>query len=117
MRRPFVLCAIVLVAACSQKPDPKTLASWSATLQLAAERWLTSSVPSSFVRATVKAARKEFDSAADDDQFRDVVKQLDAASGNLTQAIEKNDRRTVAECARRFAAATAALQKMKDQKQ
>jgi hypothetical protein len=134
MRRHFVFLAVALIAACSHKtPDEKLLdaadpaASWSATLQLAAEKWLTNSVPSSFARATVEAATKEFDKTGKEvaqsqasQQLRDSIKvQLDnlqAAAGDFKQAIEKNDRRAVAACRQRFAEANQALQQLEDEK-
>ena len=133
MRRSVFL-AIALIAACSHKTaDEKLLdatdpvASWSATLQLAAERWLGNSVPSSFARATVDAATKEFDKTGKEvaqsqasQRLRDAIKvQLDnlhAAAGDFKQAIEKNDRRAVAACAHRFAEANQALQQLENQK-
>lgn len=134
MRRHFVFFAIAILAACGHKtPDEKLLdaadpvASWSATLQLAAERWLGNSVPSSFARATVDAATKAFDKTGKEvaqsqasGHLRNAVKvQLDnlqAAAGDFKQAIEKNDRRTVAACAHRFGEANRALQQLEDQK-
>ena len=134
MPRLFVCLAIALIAACSHKTaDEKLLdaadpvASWSATLQLASETWLANSVPSSFARATVDAARKEFDKTGKEvaqsqarQQLRDAIKvQLDnlqAAAGDFKQAIEKNDRRTVAACAHRFGEANQALQQLENQK-
>jgi hypothetical protein len=135
MRRYCLFLAIALVAACSHKSEDEKLldaadpaASWSATLQLAAEKWLGNSVPSSFARATIDAADKALDKAGKavaqsegSRQLRDAIKvQLDniqAAAGDFKQAVEKNDRRTVAACAHRFAEANQALQKLQDQKQ
>ena len=94
MRR--VILAIVLIAACSHRtPDPQTVASWAATLQMTAESWLNNSVPSSFARSTIDAAMKSFEN---DDKLK-------AAAQDFRQAIDRNDRRKVAECARRFAEA------------
>jgi hypothetical protein len=135
MRRRFVCLAIALIAACSshKTADEKLLdaadpaASWSATLQLAAEKWLANSVPSSFARATVDAATRQFDKSGKEvarsqarQQLRDAIKvQLDnvqAAAGDFKQAMEKNDRRTVAACAHRFGEANQALQQLENQK-
>ena len=135
MRRHLILAAILLVAACSHKSEDEKLldaadpaASWTGALQLAAEKWLANSVPSSFARATVDAADKAFDKtdkaiaqSQARQELRDSIKrQLEvaqAAAGDFKQAIEKNDRHTVVECALRFAAASAALQQIEDQKQ
>ena len=134
MRRYHVWCAILLIAACSHKtPDQKLLeaaepaASWIATLQMTAEKWLGNSVPSRFVRATVDAANAAFEKSGKDvarsdarQELRDAIKrQLEvaqAASGDFKQAVGKNDRRTVASCAQRFAAAHSALQQLQGQK-
>jgi len=85
--------AILLIAACSKKPDQELheVASWSATLHLTAEKWLANSVPSSFARATIDAATKTFDKAQSVDRTQ--LDNLKAASGDFKQAIEKNDRR------------------------
>lgn len=134
MRRLCLFLAIALIAACSHKSEDEKLldaadpaASWSATLQLAAEKWLGNSVPSSFARATIDAAGKAFDKTGKQvaqsqgsQKLRDAIKvQLDnvqAAAGDFKQAIEKNDRRAVAACAHRFGQATQALQRLADQK-
>jgi hypothetical protein len=134
MRRRHLCCAILLIAACSHKtPDQKLLeaaepaASWTAALQMTAEKWLGNSVPSRFVRATVDAANAAFDKTESDaaqsdarQELRDAIKrQLEiaqAASGDFKQAVGNNDRRVVANCARRFAAAHSALQQLEDQK-
>ena len=97
MRRALV--AILLIAACS-KPTPDAIASWSATLQLTAQEWLSNSVPSSFARATIEAASKEFDKADKDLKGLDDLK---AAADDFKKAIDRNDRAAVAACARRFA--------------
>jgi hypothetical protein len=133
MRRHHLFCAILLIAACGHKtPDQKLLeaadpaASWSATLQMTAESWLGNSVPRSFVRATVAAAKKAFDQTGKDvaqsqgrQELRDAIKrQLDiarAASGDFKQALQKNDRVVIAGCARRFAEVHSALQQLEDQ--
>lgn len=134
MRRRRLWCAILLIAACSHKtPDQKLLAaaepaaSWIATLQMAAEKWLGNSVPSRFVRATVDAANAAFDKTGKEiaqsdarQELRQAIKrQLEvaqAASGDFKQAVVKNDRRVVANCAQRFAAAHSALQQLEDEK-
>ena len=120
MRRFIV--AILLIAACGKKPDQELqeVASWSATLQLTAEKWLNNSVPSSFARATIDAGTKSFDQAEKDFAQKSPVRtQLDnlkAASGDFKQAIETNDRRAAAACARRFAESSRALKQLEESK-
>ena len=134
MRRFQLGCAILLIVACSHKtPDQKLLeaaepaASWIATLQMTAEKWLGNSVPSVFVRATVDAANAAFDktgkTVAQSEarrELREAIKrQLEiaqAASADFMQGVGKIDRRLVAICARRFAVAHTALQQLEDQK-
>jgi hypothetical protein len=134
MRWFSLWCAILLIAACSHKTSDQKLleaaepaASWIATLQMTAEKWLGNSVPSLFVRATVDAANAAFDKTGKAvaqsearQELRDAIKrQLEiaqAASRDFKQAVGKNDRRLVAICAQRFAAAHSALQQLEDQK-
>ncbi|HEX9406535.1 MAG TPA: hypothetical protein VF975_04410 [Thermoanaerobaculia bacterium] len=134
MSRHLAFCAFLLLVACSHKtPDQQLLeeadplASWAATLQFAGEQWLANGVPTSFVRATAGAAEKAFEktnkaiseSHARQELRHAITQQLDimhAAARDLKQAIEKNDRRTVAESVKRLAAVSAALQKLEEQK-
>jgi hypothetical protein len=65
------LLAVALLAACSRqtpdeqlKKDFEPVKSWAATIQLTGERWHRNSVPAAFVRATIAAAEKEYESAA-----------------------------------------------------
>ena len=108
MRR--ALFAILLIAACSQKPEQQLqeAASWSATLQLTAEKWLDNSVPSSFVRSTVDAAMKSVEKTSTKSP---AIDKLIAASGDFRHAIETNDRHAVAACAARFAEVSRELKK------
>jgi len=133
MRRLYFFFAIALLA-CSHKTADQQLidaadpaASWMATLQLTGEKWLDNSVPSSFVRATIGAAQKAFDKTSGTiaqsqarKELRDEIKReletARAAAGDLQQAIEKNDRRTATGAVRRFAEASAALQRLQQQK-
>ena len=70
MARRLVVIALLL-AACSHKtPDEQLqkdfqpVKSWQATVDFLAEKWHARSVPASFVRSTIAAAEKEYDSAA-----------------------------------------------------
>src|SRR5436309_5678 len=127
MRRCVIL-VLLLLAACSHKtPEQKLLddvdpaASWVATLQLAGEKWLADSVPTSFVRGCVGGAEKEFDKTSKAigksparpalrDKIRRQIEIARAAAGHLKEAVEKNDRLAVADSVKQFAAAHAALQ-------
>src|SRR5437867_4944466 len=126
MRRWVIL--LLLIAACSHKtPEQKLLddvdpaASWVATLQLAGEKWLADSVPTSFVRGCVGGAEKEFDKTSKAigksparpalrDKIRRQIEIARAAAGHLKEAVQKNDRLAVADSVKQFAAAHAALQ-------
>jgi hypothetical protein len=132
--RHLVLFFCVAIAACGHKtPEQKLLDtidpadSWIATLQLTGEKWLANSVPTRFVRSTVDAAKKDFEkvgkaldqSDAPRPMILTVRHQLEvatAAAGDVSQAVQKNDRRTVEMSVRRFAAAHAALQQLQNQK-
>jgi hypothetical protein len=128
MRRFVVF--VVLLAACTHKtPEEKLLdrvdssISWIATLQFAGEEWLANSVPTSFIRASVKAAKKDMQNATAAiersparRELRDALRaQLDAANSaavRMKDAVEKNDRRSVAALIRRFKTAHAALDQL-----
>ena len=130
MRRHLVYGFCLLVAACGHKTAEQKLLdtidpadSWIAALQLTGEKWLTNSVPTKFVRTTVDSAKKNLekvDQALDhSDAPRPMIEavrhQLEvatAAAGDITQAVQLNDRRAVAISVRRFAAAHAALQQL-----
>ena len=123
----------MLVAACGHKtPEQKLLDtidpadSWIATLQLTGEKWLTNSVPTKFVRTTVDSAKKDLEKVGktldQSDAPRPMIEtarhQLEvatAAAGDISQAVQDNDRRTVAISVRRFADAHAALQQLQGQ--
>jgi hypothetical protein len=64
------LLAIALLAACSHETpeeqlqkDFEPVKSWSATVQMADEKFTSNSVPAAFVRATIDAAEKDYDRA------------------------------------------------------
>src|SRR3954462_8288611 len=74
--RPLVRTALAAAGLClacsSQSPTEKlldtaqTASSWIATLRMTGEQWAANSVPTSFVENTVKAARSELETEADD---------------------------------------------------
>ena len=70
MARRFLLIALLLAACSHKSPDQQLqsdfqpVKSWQATVQLLGEKWHARSVPASFVRSTIAAAEKEYDSAA-----------------------------------------------------
>jgi hypothetical protein len=125
----------MLIAACShQSPEEKLLdavdpaTSWIATLDLASESWLGNRVPATFVRESLKSAKKELekahmvvDSSKADAHLRDSVRaQLriaDDAAAELGGAIQRNDRAAVARAKSRFAASYAALHDIEERVQ
>jgi hypothetical protein len=94
-RRALIVAAIVVaLAACGgEKPD-QAAGSWSATLQMTAEKWLDNSVPSRFVASTCDAADKALEkfSGPEIDKAR-------AASSKLKEAVQRGDRRAAREVA------------------
>ena len=115
--------ALLLAAACSQKPpdeklldDVKQAASWAASLQLIGEKWLANSVPSAFVKNSADAARKSIEKTAKQiDQSpasadlrqalrRDTVEVMQAAE-QMEAAVDKGDRSGVERATRRLEAA------------
>ncbi len=128
MRRWIALAAFA--AACAHKTPDQQLVhsvepaiSWVATLQFAGERWLANSVPSSFVRASAGAAEKDLEKAAGTidqsqarkelrDALRDQLAESHDAAEQLKSAIDRNDRRSATVSVRRFAAASAVLQRL-----
>jgi hypothetical protein len=135
--RPLVRTALAVAAglclACwPQSPEEKlldqaqTASSWVATLRMTGERWGTNSVPTSFVKTTVKVARAELKKEADDaakskappevrDPFRQAVTAAGAAAGSMRSAAETNDRPGMARVVARLAALQAALDALRKQ--
>jgi hypothetical protein len=132
LRSLTLAAAAGLCLACSSRsPKEKlldtaqTASSWIATLRMAGEQWGANSVPTSFVETTVKAARSELETEADDaakseappevrDPFRQIVTEAKDVSKRLSQAAEENDRSGAAREVGRLAALQerlAALQK------
>ena len=132
--RSRLVALLILLVACTHKtPEQKLLddvdsaVSWVGTLQFAGEKWLSNSVPSSFVRATVDGAKKDFDKTTKTiaksparkelrDSIGNQIELAQAAAEHVKEAIEKNDRRTVAKAVRQFAIASAALQQLEQNK-
>ncbi|HEY8133609.1 MAG TPA: hypothetical protein VII12_17155 [Thermoanaerobaculia bacterium] len=130
----WLILIILPLAACSHKTAEQKLledvdptASWVATLQLAGEKWLANSVPTSFVRGCVGGAEKEFDKTSKTigksparrnlrDEISAQIEIARAAAGHLKEAVEKNDRLAVADSVKRFAASSAALHRLEQQK-
>jgi len=133
MRRWIVLAAFAV--ACTHKtPDQQLVQSvepaisWVATLRFAGEKWLADSVPASFVRASVGAAEKDLEKAASTidqsqarkdlrDVLRDQLAESHDAAEQLKSAIDSSDRRSAAASVRRFAAASAVLQRLQKQEE
>jgi hypothetical protein len=127
----LIVCAIVVLA-CSHKTPEEMLIrsvepaiSWVATLQFAGEKWLGNSVPTSFVRNSVREAEKDFDKATAcidrspaakhlRDELRRQINASQEAAERLKSAIEKNDRRTVSQSVSQFAAAGAVLRRLEE---
>lgn len=127
MRTAVALALALLTAGCGQSPDEKlkkdveASVSWVATLQMAAEKWLSNSVPTRFVRATIGSAQKDFaktkktleQSKASPDLRRTIRQQIEIADGaaaKLRAAIESGDRETAGIAVSQFAAAHDALE-------
>ena len=107
--RLLCLAFALLCAACAGKSAHSAI-SWVATLEFASDCWLGHRVPSHFVHATVKAAKKEFEKASKelgDARAHELVQSADA----LDHAIERGDRTAVARERQRFAKAYAELKK------
>jgi hypothetical protein len=106
---------LLLLAGCSSKSPDEQLTkdvgpamSWVATLQFASQKWLVNSVPTLFVRAAAGNAKKAFDKARKsveqsraDDRLRDRIRRRLDEGSRLADALEKGDRRLVAEALRR----------------
>ncbi|HKH47980.1 MAG TPA: hypothetical protein VKM72_25255 [Thermoanaerobaculia bacterium] len=77
--------------------------SWIATLEMTGQKWTANSVPTSFVRNSTSAARKQLEKAAKEATksparpevrlpLQRVIAEAEAASAGLRQAVEANDR-------------------------
>jgi|ERR1700681_674961 len=118
----FVAAALLaLFAACLDKSPEQALrdkagfaSSWAASLQMAGEKWIANSVPTSFVRTTCEAAGEDLHQAAAEaanlkprskerDSLRRLISQTAAAGTALRRAAEENDRLGAAQEVRRLA--------------
>ena len=90
-----VAVTLALAACGGEKPDDAAT-SWSATLQLTAEKWVQNSVPSRFVESTCDSAQKALEKAAkkahDGDPALKQIEKAIAAAGKLKDAAEHGDR-------------------------
>jgi hypothetical protein len=100
--RVLPILLLLLAAACSQ-PTADEASSWIATLQFTGEKWLSNSVPTSFVRATIDCADKAL-AKVSDPKVTGEVSEARAAAQSMRQAIDKNDRIAVANLVKRFKA-------------
>src|SRR6476659_2394850 len=116
-----IFAAAALFAACRHQTPEQELVdkadpagSWISTLQMAGEKWVAKSVPTSFVKTTCKAADEDLDQAAQEakrskarpevrDPLRQLIAETQAAGLKLRQAAEANDRAEVARQAGRLA--------------
>ena len=92
-----LLAAAILIAACGGEKPQDAAASWRATLQLIAEKWIDNSVPTRFVESTCDSAQKALEKNPD-------AQRVLAAAAKLRDAAERGDRnaaRGVAEELRR----------------
>lgn len=114
LRRALGGIAAVAVLACQPKsPEEKLLqkaepvGSWLASLEMAGQKWTANSVPTSFIRNSVAAARKELEKigkeAAKSEArpelraaLRGLVSEARAAGTGLRRAVEANERGAVA---------------------
>jgi hypothetical protein len=117
-----ILVAAALLASCRQQsPEQELLdkadptGSWIATLQMAGEKWMANSVPTSFVKTTWQEARKDLEQTAKDaaqskarpemrDPLREIISQTRSAGNSLRQAADANNRPEAARQASRLAA-------------
>ena len=89
-----LVAALLLVACGGEKPEDAA-DSWTATLQMTAEKWVGNSVPARFVRATCGSAQKALEQAAKkagDNETRKKIEKAIAAAGKLRDAAEHGDR-------------------------
>jgi hypothetical protein len=115
-----IFIAALVLAACNPSPDEElrdqagSAGSWAATLQMAGEKWLANSIPTSFVKTTCEAAGEDLDHAAREvakskaparerDALRRAISQTVAAGAALRRAAESNDRPEAAQEVRRLA--------------
>ena len=117
----LVILAAALLFACQKKsPEEELLhkvepvGSWLASLQMAGEKWAANSLPSSFLKASLKAARKEFETADEEAAkskarpevaapLRKLLAEAEAATTGLERGIEAGHREEVARQARQLA--------------
>lgn len=126
LRTALAVAAGLCLACSSQSPEEKlldtaqTASSWIATLRMTGEQWGANSVPTSFVKTTVKAARADLEKEAEDaaeskappelrDPFHQMVTEAESAGDRLWRAAEANDRPGVAREVGRLAALQAGL--------
>ena len=103
------LTAAMLLACQAKSPEEdlmkkvEPVGSWLASLEMTGQKWVTNSVPTSFVRNITAAARKELDKAAEEagrstarpalrDPLRKILAEATAANAGLRQAVAANDR-------------------------
>ncbi|MFY9821222.1 MAG: hypothetical protein WAM82_07560 [Thermoanaerobaculia bacterium] len=115
------VAAALLVACGRQSPEQELLdqaapvGSWISTLQMAGEKWIANSVPTSFVKTTCEAADEDLDNAAEAavkskarpavrDPLRQLISQARGSGLSLRQAAAQNDRAGVARQTVRLAA-------------
>ncbi|HEV7505173.1 MAG TPA: hypothetical protein VGS07_09695 [Thermoanaerobaculia bacterium] len=117
-----IFVAAALLASCQhQTPEQELLdkadpaGSWISTLQMAGEKWLANSIPTSFVKTTCQAADDDLRDAAEQaanskarpdmrDPLRRMISQAQVAGKSLRQAVTANDRPEVARQDARLAA-------------
>ena len=122
LRAVFAAALLAFLIACGhESPEQELLdqaapvGSWIATLQMAGEKWIANSVPTSFVKTTWKAADEDLDQAAQEaakskarpavrDPLRRLISQTQSSGLSLRQAAEANDRPEVARQTVRLAA-------------
>jgi hypothetical protein len=120
--RGGLILLLVLALACGSKtPEEQLLkavqpvGSWLASLEMTGRKWNANSVPAAFVRSISKAARKEFEKAAEETgksaaraELREPIRKLLAEAGDaeagLVRAVEQGDRAAAAREVGRFAA-------------
>jgi hypothetical protein len=115
-----ILAAALLLACQKKSPEVELLhkvepvGSWLASLQMAAEKWAANSLPSSFLRSSLSAAREELDKADEESAksrarpevtvpLRRLVAEAEAAGAGLERGVEAGDRAGVARQARQLA--------------
>ena len=109
MRRCLVVC--LLLVACGTKPPEaervrKTVASWDASLALAASSWARGDLPKHFVRNAAEAATEELSKEA---TGHDAARAL-ALAHELREAAEHDDRAAASRLASALDAQAKALQ-------